>query len=183
MANWSVWPRTRLSATSKSSEKQSITCRPKSRAHIRRIAWPQIRGFRNILVHQYFGVDIEIVRDVVKTHRLQRRSGPIESRHESRAGRRSGREPPDHHGLGGDRRLIDPAVRSYPGVMGVLFTPSFHEIGQPGEHWTGQGILNVVAAAAGEGSQIVLDQHQAGQIAPDLVLLACRLEFEGCVSR
>ena len=23
------------------------------------IAWPQIRGFRNILVHQYFGVDID----------------------------------------------------------------------------------------------------------------------------
>jgi len=29
------------------------------------IAWPQIRGFRNILVHQYFGVDTEIIRDVV----------------------------------------------------------------------------------------------------------------------
>lgn len=32
------------------------------------IAWPQIRGFRNILVHQYFGVDVEIVRDVVQVH-------------------------------------------------------------------------------------------------------------------
>lgn len=32
------------------------------------IPWPQIRGFRNILVHQYFGVDIDIVRDVVETH-------------------------------------------------------------------------------------------------------------------
>lgn len=32
------------------------------------IAWPQIRGFRNILVHQYFGVDIEVVRDVIDTH-------------------------------------------------------------------------------------------------------------------
>ena len=32
------------------------------------IAWPQIRGFRNILVHQYFGVDADIVRDVVKTY-------------------------------------------------------------------------------------------------------------------
>lgn len=32
------------------------------------IAWPQIRGFRNILVHQYFGVEAEIVRDVVETH-------------------------------------------------------------------------------------------------------------------
>ena len=32
------------------------------------IPWPQIRGFRNILVHQYFGVDIDVVRDVVETH-------------------------------------------------------------------------------------------------------------------
>jgi uncharacterized protein with HEPN domain len=32
------------------------------------IAWPQVRGFRNILVHQYFGVDIDIVRDVVETY-------------------------------------------------------------------------------------------------------------------
>jgi uncharacterized protein with HEPN domain len=31
------------------------------------IAWPQIRGFRNILVHQYFGVDVATVRDVVET--------------------------------------------------------------------------------------------------------------------
>lgn len=32
------------------------------------IPWPQIRGFRNILVHQYFGVDVDVVRDVVDTH-------------------------------------------------------------------------------------------------------------------
>ncbi len=32
------------------------------------IAWPQIRGFRNILVHQYFGVDLDTVRDVVQTY-------------------------------------------------------------------------------------------------------------------
>ena len=32
------------------------------------IPWPQIRGFRNILVHQYFGVDLDVVRDVVETH-------------------------------------------------------------------------------------------------------------------
>jgi uncharacterized protein with HEPN domain len=32
------------------------------------IGWPQIRGFRNVLVHQYFGVDLETVRDVIQTH-------------------------------------------------------------------------------------------------------------------
>ena len=32
------------------------------------IAWPQIRGFRNILVHQYFGVDLDTVRDVIHSH-------------------------------------------------------------------------------------------------------------------
>ena len=32
------------------------------------IAWPQIRGLRNILVHQYFGVDVATVRDVIETH-------------------------------------------------------------------------------------------------------------------
>ena len=32
------------------------------------LPWPQIRGFRNILVHQYLRVDIDVVRDVVETH-------------------------------------------------------------------------------------------------------------------
>ena len=32
------------------------------------IPWAQIRGFRNILVHEYFGVNIQIIRDVVENH-------------------------------------------------------------------------------------------------------------------
>lgn len=32
------------------------------------IAWPQIRGFRNILVHQHFGVDVDTARDVIQMH-------------------------------------------------------------------------------------------------------------------
>lgn len=31
------------------------------------IPWSQIRGFRNILVHRYFGVDVATVRDVIDT--------------------------------------------------------------------------------------------------------------------
>ncbi|MFT4219501.1 MAG: DUF86 domain-containing protein [Microbacterium sp.] len=32
------------------------------------LSWPQIRGFRNLLVHQYFGVDADIIREVVGTY-------------------------------------------------------------------------------------------------------------------
>ena len=32
------------------------------------IPWPQIRGFRNILVHEYFGVDVDTIREVVEVH-------------------------------------------------------------------------------------------------------------------
>lgn len=32
------------------------------------IPWPQIRGLRNILVHEYFGVDVQLVFEVVETY-------------------------------------------------------------------------------------------------------------------
>ena len=32
------------------------------------VPWRQIRGFRNILGHQDFGVDADVVRDVLETH-------------------------------------------------------------------------------------------------------------------
>ncbi len=31
------------------------------------IPWPQIRGLRTILVHEYFGVDIATIRDIVES--------------------------------------------------------------------------------------------------------------------
>ena len=32
------------------------------------VPWPQIRGLRNILVHQYFGIDVDAIREVVGVH-------------------------------------------------------------------------------------------------------------------
>jgi uncharacterized protein with HEPN domain len=38
------------------------------------VPWPQIRGFRNVLVHQYFDVDPAIIQDVIDTHLTTLRS-------------------------------------------------------------------------------------------------------------
>ena len=32
------------------------------------VPWAQVRGFRNLLVHQYFRVDSAVVRDVIDIH-------------------------------------------------------------------------------------------------------------------
>ena len=32
------------------------------------VPWPQIRGLRNILVHQHFGIDAGVIREVVEVH-------------------------------------------------------------------------------------------------------------------
>lgn len=38
------------------------------RAKENQVPWPQIKGFRNIVAHDYFGVDAEEVWQIIKNH-------------------------------------------------------------------------------------------------------------------
>ncbi|WP_456324360.1 HepT-like ribonuclease domain-containing protein [Desulfonauticus submarinus] len=40
---------------------------PKDKRELYPLDWKKIAGLRDILIHQYFGIDIEIIWDVVKT--------------------------------------------------------------------------------------------------------------------
>lgn len=52
---------------------------PEFTKSIPEIPWPQIRGFRNILVHQYFGVDSTILSDIIANHLPQLASATVAS--------------------------------------------------------------------------------------------------------
>ena len=41
---------------------------PETRDEYPDIPWKKIVGLRNILIHEYFGIDIEIIWDVVENH-------------------------------------------------------------------------------------------------------------------
>ena len=32
------------------------------------IPWPQIVGFRNVVIHEYFGIDLQLVWEIVAEH-------------------------------------------------------------------------------------------------------------------
>jgi uncharacterized protein with HEPN domain len=41
---------------------------PELRAEHPEIPWPQIVGFRNVVIHEYFGLDLELVWEIVAEH-------------------------------------------------------------------------------------------------------------------
>ena len=41
---------------------------PELRAKFPEVPWPQIVGFRNVVIHEYFGIDLELVWEIVAEH-------------------------------------------------------------------------------------------------------------------
>ena len=41
---------------------------PELRAAHPEIPWPQIVGFRNVVIHEYFGIDLQLVWEIVAEH-------------------------------------------------------------------------------------------------------------------
>ena len=63
------WPiacgRTRRFASSRSSAKRSRILSDETRSHHPQIPWKQIAGMRDKVIHDYFGVNLEIVWAVI----------------------------------------------------------------------------------------------------------------------
>jgi len=57
-----------LSATLRLLAKLQVEIPPETRDEYPDIPWKKIVGLRNILIHEYFGIDIEIIWDVVENH-------------------------------------------------------------------------------------------------------------------
>lgn len=80
----------------------------------------------------------------------------------------------------GERRLLEPAVRSSPELLGKLLHPEFREFGASGRYWDRTSIVEALVAGEDPGPRpVVVSRMEAVQLAPDLVHLTFDTENNG----
>ncbi|MFC5803397.1 DUF4440 domain-containing protein [Streptomyces formicae] len=78
----------------------------------------------------------------------------------------------------GELRLLDPAVRADPALVGELLHPEFLEFGASGQRWTREAIIDALATED-DGLPISAAEMKGTLLAPELVHLAFDTECNG----
>ncbi|MGW3665347.1 nuclear transport factor 2 family protein [Streptomyces sp. NPDC005141] len=79
----------------------------------------------------------------------------------------------------GELRLLDPAVRRSPDLVGALLHPDFYEFGLSGRIWDRASILAALAAETETGSRSTTSRMKGVQLAADLVHLTFDTDNNG----
>lgn len=80
----------------------------------------------------------------------------------------------------GELRLLEPAVRSSPELLGELLHPEFREFGASGRYWDRTSIIESLLAGGDPGPRpVVVSRMEAVQLAPDVVHLTFDTENNG----
>lgn len=80
----------------------------------------------------------------------------------------------------GELRLIEPAVRSSPELLGELLHPEFREFGASGRYWDRTSIIESLVAGVDPGPRpVVVTRVEGVQLAPDVVHLTFDTESNG----
>ncbi|MET9898763.1 nuclear transport factor 2 family protein [Streptomyces sp. NPDC006446] len=79
----------------------------------------------------------------------------------------------------GELRLLDPAVRRSPELVGALLHPEFYEFGLSGRIWDRASIVASLAAETETGSRSTTSRMRGVQLAADLVHLTFDTENNG----